>query len=52
MKLLTIRLPEYTVQSLDELIEKGVVTSRAEGVRIAIREFYLKHYMEKKYKEE
>ncbi len=48
MNRLTIRLSETVVRVLDELIERGVIVNRAEGIRIAIREFYINHYGEKK----
>ncbi len=38
LRLVTVRIPEEFVRQLDMLAQKGIITSRSEGIRIAIRE--------------
>ena len=35
----TIALPEIYIDNLEKLIEIGLISSRSEGIRIAIQEF-------------
>lgn len=46
MKNITIALPEVIVENLEKLQQIGMVPSRSEGIRLAIREFLKKevHY--------
>jgi len=39
MKNITIALPEIYVQNLEKIQEIGMVPSRSEAIRLAIREF-------------
>jgi len=39
MKRITIRVPEPYVKALDELTDEKRIPNRAEGIRIAIRDF-------------
>jgi len=36
--LVTVRLPEEYVDRLDELAKRGIISTRSEGIRMAIRE--------------
>ena len=38
MKLITLYLPESYLKALDELVEKRYYPSRAEAIRVAIRD--------------
>jgi antitoxin ParD1/3/4 len=42
MKNITIALPEIYVNNIEKLQENGMVPSRSEGIRLAIREFLKK----------
>jgi hypothetical protein len=39
---ITIALPEVYIDNLEKLIEIGIISSRSEGIRIAIQEFLQK----------
>ena len=36
-EVITVRLPEHLLKEIDDLVEKGVFTTRAEAIRAAIR---------------
>lgn len=38
LRLVTVRLPEEYVDRLDELAKRGIISTRSEGIRMAIRE--------------
>jgi len=40
MKNITIALPEIYVRNLEKIQEIGMVPSRSEAIRLAIREFF------------
>lgn len=42
MKNITIALPEIYVQNIQKLQDNGMIPSRSEGLRLAIREFLKK----------
>jgi Arc/MetJ-type ribon-helix-helix transcriptional regulator len=42
MKNITIALPEIYVENLEKLQQIGLIPSRSEGIRLAIREFLKK----------
>jgi len=42
MKLVTVKIPEQFLEGLDELVRKGIYTSRSEAIRIAIRDLLKK----------
>lgn len=42
LKNITIALPEVYVKNIEKLQEKGMVPSRSEAIRLAIREFLKK----------
>jgi len=37
MEIITIRLPKWMIQAIDELVEKGLYPNRSEFIREAIR---------------
>ena len=39
MLMVTIRLPEWMVKALDDLVERGLFASRSEVIRAAVREY-------------
>ncbi len=45
MEMISVRLPEWMVEMINELVEKGIFTTRSEFIREAIRSF-LKKYIE------
>jgi len=42
MKNVTIALPEFFVKHLEGLRERGMIVSRSDGIRIALRQFLIK----------
>ena len=44
MKLITLYLPESYLRALDELVEKRYYPSRAEAIRVAIRDLLNKEF--------
>lgn len=39
MKLITLHLPEHYIRALDEMKKDGLIPNRAEGIRMAVRDF-------------
>jgi len=39
MRMITLYIPESYLESLDQLVESKIVPSRAEAIRIAIRDY-------------
>ncbi|MEM1538359.1 MAG: ribbon-helix-helix domain-containing protein [Candidatus Nezhaarchaeales archaeon] len=37
MKVVTVKLPEFLLKKLDELVEAGIFPSRSEAIRTALR---------------
>lgn len=46
MENITINIPEAYEKKLQELISLKIITSRSEGIRLAIREYLVKEYKE------
>jgi len=44
MKLITVYLPESYLEALDELVREGRYPSRAEAIRVAVRDLLNKEY--------
>ena len=43
MKMVTLRVPEPYLESLDQLVELKIVPNRAEAIRLAIRDYLKQH---------
>lgn len=39
MKLITLHLPEPYIKALDQMKDEGLIPNRAEGIRMAVRDF-------------
>lgn len=44
MRNITINIPEIYEDNIQELIQKKIIASRSEGIRIAIREYLRREY--------
>lgn len=44
MRNITINIPEIYEDNIQELIQKDIIASRSEGIRIAIREYLNREY--------
>ncbi len=47
MKIVTVKMPEDYIAALDELVKRGLFTSRSEAIRIAVRDLLMKELWEK-----
>ena len=52
MKLITLYLPESYLRALDELVKKRYYPSRAEAIRVAIRDLLNKEFWGRREREE
>jgi len=43
MRMITLYIPESYLESLDQLVESKLVPSRAEAIRLAVRDFLKQH---------
>jgi len=43
MRMITLYIPESYLESLDQLVESKIVPSRAEAIRLAIRDYLKLH---------
>jgi len=39
MEMITVRMPEWMVGALDELVRKGLFATRSEAIRAAVRDY-------------
>jgi Arc/MetJ-type ribon-helix-helix transcriptional regulator len=44
MRNITINIPQIYEDNIQELIQKNIIASRSEGIRIAIREYLNREY--------
>jgi len=44
MIIIAVRVPRKYIQAIDELVRKGLVTSRSEAIRIALRDYIQKEF--------
>ncbi|MCY0867920.1 MAG: ribbon-helix-helix domain-containing protein [Desulfurococcus sp.] len=42
MKLITVKMPEFYIEGIDELVRMGRYSSRSEVIRIAVRDLLKK----------
>ncbi len=47
MKIVTVKMPEDYINALDELVRRGLFTSRSEAIRIAVRDLLMRELWEK-----
>ncbi|MCD6510317.1 MAG: type II toxin-antitoxin system ParD family antitoxin [Thermoprotei archaeon] len=47
MKIVTVKMPEDYILALDELVRRGIFTSRSEAIRTAVRDLLMKELWEK-----
>ena len=40
MRIVSVKIPEYYIEAMDELISRGRYASRSEIIRAALREFF------------
>ncbi|MHA1304440.1 MAG: ribbon-helix-helix domain-containing protein [Candidatus Heimdallarchaeaceae archaeon] len=47
MNLISIRLPDGYINTIDEMVLQGRYASRSEAIRLALRDYYREHFASK-----